>query len=122
MPEIVYCYTCNRSQPVDVNPLRGGWRTYASIAAELASTVERKQAAYGDSFGKSGAIMAILYPAGVPVEHLDDALTVVRVLDKLFRIATDRDALGESPWHDVAGYALLAVRRVEQDKAPSSAT
>jgi len=88
----------------------------ADIAAIIAATVERKQAAYGDSFGKAGAIMAILYPAGVPVERLDDALAVVRVIDKLFRIATDRDALGESPWRDIAGYALLAVRRVEQDK------
>lgn len=90
--------------------------SFADIAAIIAATVEEKQVAYGDSFGKSGEVLAILYPHGIPVEAYGDALAIVRVVDKLFRIATDRDALGESPWRDIAGYALLAVRRVEQDK------
>lgn len=141
VPELAHCNACKTSRPItltstlyrvcsvcgtdDVAPQgytgprpakRAEPRPYTMIAAEVAATVERKQAAYGGSFGKSGAIMAILYPAGVPVEQLDDALTIVRVLDKLFRVATDRDALEENPWGDIAGYALLAVRRVEQDK------
>ena len=70
---------------------------YAVLGNQVGQLVEKKQAAYGDSFGKSGEVMRILYPAGIPPEKLDDALTVVRVVDKLFRIATDRDALGESP-------------------------
>lgn len=89
---------------------------FRGLGAEIGALVEQKQAAYGDSFGKSGAVMRILYPDGIPPEKLDDALTVVRVVDKLFRIATDRDALGESPWRDVAGYSLLAVRRAESDR------
>lgn len=87
--------------------------TYQSIALEVAATVEKKQAAYGDAHGKSGEVMRILYPQGIPPEKMGDALTVVRVLDKLFRVATDRDALGESPWRDIAGYALLSVARTE---------
>lgn len=86
--------------------------TYAEIAGELADLVESKQKAYGDSFGRSGAVMRALYPMGIAPEQLDDALTIVRVVDKLFRIATDRDALGESPWKDIVGYGLLAERRV----------
>lgn len=89
---------------------------YQDIGNEIGKTVEAKQAAYGDSFGKSGAVMAILYPNGIGKNQLDDALAVVRVLDKPFRIATDRDALGESPWRDIAGYALLSVARVEGAK------
>lgn len=91
--------------------------TYGMIGLSVGELVEKKQAAYGDSFGKSGQVMRILYPDGIPPGKLDDALTVVRVLDKLFRIATDRDALGESPWRDVAGYALLSVHRQECAKA-----
>lgn len=94
---------------------RGGSR-YHDVARGLADLVVKKQAAYGDSFGKSGEVMRLLYPNGVAPEKLDDALTVVRVLDKLFRIATDRDALGESPWRDVLGYALLAVERQERGR------
>jgi hypothetical protein len=95
--------------------------SYKQLGEEIGALVETKQAAYGNSFGKSGAIMRILYPEGIPTEKMDDALTVVRVLDKLFRIATARDALGESPWRDVAGYALLSVARVETVKGDDSA-
>lgn len=84
---------------------------YVKIGADVGRLVSEKQAAYGDSFGKSGQIMAIFYPNGIPPEKLDDSLTIVRVIDKLFRIATDRDALGENPWRDVAGYALLEIRK-----------
>lgn len=90
--------------------------SYSDLGKSIGELVEKKQAAYGDSFGKSGEVMRILYPDGIPPGKLDDALTVIRVLDKLFRIATDRDALGESPWRDVAGYALLSVHRVEATK------
>jgi hypothetical protein len=91
-------------------------RDYLGIGKSVGELVAKKQAAYGDSFGKSGAVLAILYPAGIAPEQMDDALTIVRVIDKLFRIATDRDALGESPWRDVAGYSLLAIERVERGR------
>ena len=92
-------------------------RDYAVIGQSIGKLVKEKQAAYGDSFGKAGDILCILYPNGIPLEKLDDALTIVRIVDKLFRIATDRDALGESPWRDIAGYSLLAVERVERGRA-----
>lgn len=89
---------------------------YEAMGSQIGALVDQKQAAYGDSYGKSGAVMRILYPAGIAPEQMDDALAVVRVLDKLFRIATDRDALGESPWRDVAGYGILGAARVEDNK------
>lgn len=92
---------------------------YIDAASKIGNLVSKKQAAYGDSFGKSGAILRVLYPTGIPVEKFDDALTVVRVIDKLFRIATDSKAFGENPWQDIAGYALLSVVR---DSCSSSAS
>ena len=86
--------------------------TYETLGREIGTLVASKQKAYGDSFGKSGSIMRTLYPDGIPPEKMDDALTIVRIVDKLFRIATDRDALGESPWRDIAGYAILSTARV----------
>ena len=86
---------------------------FAKIGEQIGALVTEKQAAYGDSFGKSGEIMRLLYPNGIPPQQLDDALCVVRIIDKLSRIATDRDALGESPYRDIAGYALLGAARVE---------
>lgn len=87
--------------------------TFEQRGTELGKLVDQKQAAYGDSFGKSGDVMRLLYPNGIDSEQLDDALAVVRVVDKLFRIATNRDALGESPWEDIAGYGLLGAARAE---------
>lgn len=84
---------------------------YPTLGKEIGELVEKKQVAYGNSHGKSGDVMRILYPQGIAPTQMDDALTVVRVLDKLFRIATDRDALGEDPWKDLCGYGLLAAAK-----------
>lgn len=85
--------------------------SYSQLGQEIASLVEEKQKAYGDSFGKSGQVMRLMYPNGVSAEGLEDALVVVRIIDKLFRVATRKDAFGESPFGDIIGYGLLALRR-----------
>lgn len=90
---------------------------YERLGTSIGKLVTEKQAAYGDAFGKAGRILRELYPTGIPLDKLDDALTITRVVDKLFRIATDKDALGESPWRDIVGYGLLAVKRDEDRKA-----
>jgi len=66
-----------------------------------------KRKAYGKAFKKSRKILEILYPDGIPVDKYLNVLATVRVVDKLFRIANDTDAFGESPWQDIMGYALL---------------
>lgn len=90
--------------------------TWESIGFDIGRLVTEKQAAYGDSFGKSGDVLRVLYPDGIPPEKLTDALTITRIVDKLFRVATRKDAFGESPWRDVAGYALLAAERDARSK------
>lgn len=84
---------------------------YERVAQEIAALVTAKQAAYGDAFSKAGAVLRVLYPNGVTPDKYDDMLTMVRVVDKLFRIATKNDPSGESPWRDILGYALLSVVR-----------
>lgn len=101
-----------KTAPLTSTQLIGQSNSYRSIASEIADLVTSKQAAYGNSFGLSGNIMAILYPNGVRVDQLDDALCIVRIVDKLFRIATAKDALGEDPYKDIAGYALLGASRM----------
>lgn len=85
--------------------------SFERVGLEGGALVTRKNEAYGDSFGKSGEILAILYPDGVKPEQMTDMLTIVRMVDKMFRIATDRDALGEDPFRDLLGYSILAVER-----------
>jgi hypothetical protein len=78
-----------------------------SKADHIGGIVAKKNRAYGDSFAQAGKILAILYPNGVKPDEYNDMLGIIRVLDKLFRIATQKDAFGESPWMDVAGYGIL---------------
>lgn len=79
----------------------------AEKGAELGELLQKKNDAYGDSFFKAGEFLRLLYPDGLQPSQYDDALCLVRIFDKMSRIATDRDAFGESPYDDIAGYGIL---------------
>ena len=81
------------------------------IGAEVGRLVQQKRNSYGDSFGRSGDVLRVLYPDGIKPEQYDDMLAIIRIIDKLFRIANHRDAHGESPYIDIAGYGLLGAAR-----------
>jgi hypothetical protein len=80
---------------------------YERVAKEIGTLVKAKQEAYGNSFGRAGVVLRELYPDGIKPEQYDDMLCVVRILDKLFRIANKKSAFGENPYRDIAGYSLL---------------
>lgn len=84
-------------------------KTYKQIGEEIGSLVDEKNAAYGSSFSECHKILSVLYPNGIQPEQYTDALAIIRVIDKLFRIANKKNAFGESPWNDIAGYAILGV-------------
>ena len=86
---------------------------YIQLGKEIGMLVDRKQKAYGDSFGNSHKILTALYPNGVGLAQYQDMLTVVRIIDKLFRIANQKDAFGENPFQDIVGYGLLAVAKAK---------
>jgi len=90
--------------------------SYADLGLEIGQLVESKQQAYGDSFGRSGNVLRVLYPDGIKLEQYDDALAIVRIVDKLFRVASHgaNDLHGESPGRDIAGYGLLMAARHER--------
>jgi hypothetical protein len=84
---------------------------FEQLGSSVGRLTDEKQAAYGDSHGRACDILRVLFPDGVKPEHYVDLLTITRVLDKLFRLATDPTYGGESPWRDIAGYALLGLSR-----------
>ncbi len=85
-----------------------------TIAAQMATLVKEKNAAYGNSFVDAGEFLKLMYPAGMKPSDYRDALLIVRVFDKLKRIATRKDAFGESPWRDIIGYGLLAAAKDDE--------
>lgn len=80
---------------------------YQCIGAAIGYLVDTKQKAYGRSFDRMGEVFRLLYPTGIKPQQYDDVLAIARVMDKIFRVAAKKDAFGESPWADIAGYALL---------------
>ena len=89
---------------------------FEKIATEIGKLVDEKDAAYGSSFLKSEKILKILYPNGIEPEQYKDMLAITRIIDKLFRIATKKDAFGENPFKDIAGYGILGVANGESEK------
>jgi len=82
---------------------------FVQLGESIGQLLDQKDAAYGSSFDKSGEVLRVLFPDGVRVDQYRDLLAITRILDKLFRIATRKDAFAESPWQDIAGYAILAL-------------
>lgn len=80
---------------------------YEKIGTVIGKLVDEKNKAYGDAFHKSGEFLKILYPDGVRPDQYTDMLAIVRVFDKIMRIANRKDAFGENPWNDLAGYGIL---------------
>jgi len=92
---------------------------YEKLSIKVGKLVDEKQAAYGNSFGKSGEFLKLLYPEGIQPDQYNNALTLVRIFDKQMRIATDKDAFGESPYQDIAGYGLLGMGKDNINTKPS---
>ena len=86
-------------------------KTFKEIGTEIGELVESKNKAYGSAFEKSGQILKVLYPNGIQPEQFTDMLAIVRILDKLFRIATNKNAFNEEPFKDIAGYAILGIEK-----------
>ena len=93
------------------------YERYKAFSEDLARLLADKQIAYGNSFGRSCAVLAELFPNGITVEQYGDLLTITRIIDKLFRVANQKHYGGESPYKDIAGYAILAACDDEQGVA-----
>lgn len=93
--------------------------SFQRIGREVGDLVTEKNKAYGNSFRDCSHFLEILYPDGITPDKYADMLCVVRMFDKLKRIATKKDAFGESPYRDIAGYAILGIDKDENEKADS---
>tara|TARA_R110000851_G_C12885950_1_gene546585 strand:+ start:341 stop:634 length:294 start_codon:yes stop_codon:yes gene_type:complete len=88
---------------------------FEKIGTEIGKLVDLKNRAYGSSFEKSEQILKVLYPNGVEPSQYKDMLAITRIVDKLFRIASQKEAFDESPFKDIAGYGILGVANDEEE-------
>jgi len=89
---------------------------FEKIGTEIGKLVDEKNIAYGSAFEKSEEILKVLYPDGIEPKQYKDMLAVTRIVDKLFRIATQKEAFGESPFKDIAGYGILGVANDKKEQ------
>jgi len=92
-------------------------KNFVDLGNEIGQLLQVKNKAYGNSFEESEKVLKVLFPNGVPVDKYQDFLTITRIIDKLFRIANDKNAFNEDPWRDIAGYAILSLW--SQQKKPT---
>lgn len=95
--------------------------TYEILGQTIGRLVDSKNKAYGNAFDEAGKFLALLYPNGISIHQYGDALCLVRIFDKMKRIATDADAFGESPYDDITGYGMLGSNRVKRVRALQTA-
>jgi hypothetical protein len=108
---IVDMKNCPAINPVEEKPTI----SYQSVAKEIATLVAEKQLKYSDSFGKADQVMKVFYPNGISSSQLRDALTVLRIVDKLFRISNGNQG-DEDGFEDLTGYGILATTRNRREE------
>ena len=87
---------------------------YIDLGQQVGVLLDEKRTCYGDTFDVVPQIMALLYPNGLTPAQYPDVLTVVRMVDKLCRIATGNPEDQEDSWKDLAGYSVLMMARREK--------
>lgn len=79
---------------------------YINKAEEIARLVTNKQKQYGNAISSTGEFLKSLYPNGITPEQYEDLGILVRMYDKMKRIANGNQG-EENAWNDLMGYALL---------------
>jgi len=104
---------------------------FLDLGNGIGELLAEKRRAYGDNFERSVRFIADLYPKGVPPEAYPQLLPLIRMLDKISRVAQiSQDRTGsfkeglKDAWRDMAGYSVLVlemlVRLEEAEAAPQS--
>lgn len=88
-------------------------KSFTELANGIGKLVEEKNKAYGNAFDRAGDFLRVLYPEGIKPDQYKDMLCIVRVFDKLMRIATSYEGTEEKKvqaYSDLSGYGLLGLR------------
>jgi hypothetical protein len=95
-------------------------KNFQELAKGIADLVTEKEKAYGSAFDKAGEFMDLLYPEGIKPNQYKDMLCIVRIFDKLMRIATSYEGTEEKKidaYSDIMGYALLGLSSSMREQA-----
>lgn len=77
---------------------------FAELGQRIGMLVAEKNRQYGNTWHTCAEVLRVLYPARIKPDQYITAMLVVRIVDKLGRVATG--ALEDS-FEDIAGYGIL---------------
>ena len=81
--------------------------SYEERCQKIGRILDQKAKSYGNSFTDSTKILELLFPYGIATARYGDLLAVLRIIEKLYRVVHSPKEEEESPFLDIAGYALL---------------
>lgn len=84
---------------------------------KIGATVEAKSKQYAGTTEVAAGMMLCLFPEGIPTEKMGSALLLVRICDKMGRIAQGDGTGDEDAWGDIAGYGLIGQKHNEDEIA-----
>ena len=87
------------------------------LANDIGKMADAKNESYGNAVvGGTVEILSVLFPNGIPKESYEDLPVLVNIINKMLRISHgNKSDFHESPYRDIAGYALLGCRRDEHE-------
>lgn len=83
---------------------------YEAIGLSIGTKVTEKNKQYGDAINSTEEFLKLLYPNGIKPEQYADLGIVIRIYDKLKRIANGNQG-EENAYFDIAGYGILGVKK-----------
>ena len=83
---------------------------FENIAKQVVDAVQRGNKETGNCITETTKVIRILFPNGIPSGKEQDEAIIVRILDKMFRIA---NAQGNTSaiWQELTAYALNASKQ-----------
>lgn len=83
-------------------------KDFFDVGEKLVTKVAQKNNDYGSAFEQIEEILKVLYPNGVPVHQYGNMSLLVRMLDKVCRLANEREKFyNEDSWDDLIGYCFV---------------
>lgn len=79
---------------------------YENIGTRIGALVDVKNKQYGKAVNGVEDFLKTLYPNGITPDQYKDLGVLVRMFDKMKRIANGNQG-EENAWQDIAGYAIL---------------
>jgi hypothetical protein len=115
-PKTVIRTPMKREYPVDDSKSAATLEDFLGLGEEIGRMLANKNRKYGDSYARMAHVLPMFYPDGVPGDHLLDAVFILRIIDKLMRIASAQGDDEEDPVKDIAGYAILRMREMRNSE------